>query len=88
MNASMIFYILGHVLRIEGVFMLLSATVGLIYNEKNGLVFLVMAICLFLLGLLLSAAASGKYQSRYSKQSCDLPELFHNRLLLTFVMPI
>ena len=48
MNGSMIFYILGHVLRIEGVFMLLPALTGLIYRESNGLYFLYMAIGLFL----------------------------------------
>ncbi len=74
MNASMIFYILGHVLRIEGVFMLLSATVGLIYNEKNGLVFLVMAICLFLLGLLLSIKKP-KNTTIYLKEGCVITAL-------------
>ena len=74
MNASMIFYILGHVLRIEGVFMLLSATVGLIYNEKNGLVFLIMAICLFLLGLLLSIKKP-KNTTIYLKEGCVITAL-------------
>ena len=47
MNGAMIIYILGQVLRIEGLLMLPSFLVGLIYGEKQGWAFLFMgAVCL------------------------------------------
>ncbi|MBQ7229296.1 MAG: TrkH family potassium uptake protein [Oscillospiraceae bacterium] len=47
MNGAMIVYILGQVLRIEGLLMLPSFLVGLIYGEKQGWVYLLMcAVCL------------------------------------------
>ena len=47
MNGAMIVYILGQVLRIEGLLMLPSFFVGLIYGERQGWAYLVMgAVCL------------------------------------------
>ena len=47
MNGAMIVYILGQVLRIEGLLMLPSFLVGLIYGEKQGWAYLLMgAVCL------------------------------------------
>ena len=47
MNGAMIVYILGQVLRIEGLLMLPSFFVGLIYGEKQGWAYLLMgAVCL------------------------------------------
>lgn len=47
MNYSMIIYILGWVLKIEGLFLLPPCIVALIYREKSGYAFLItMAICL------------------------------------------
>ena len=47
MNGAMIVYILGQVLRIEGLLMLPSFFVGLIYGEQQGWAYLVMgAVCL------------------------------------------
>lgn len=74
MNASMIIYILGHVLRIEGIFMLMPALMGLIYQEKNGWVFLFMAAGLFLLGFLLSFKKP-KNTTIYLKEGCVITAL-------------
>ena len=40
MNGSMIRYILGQVLRIEGILMLLPCIVAVIYQEEEGVVLL------------------------------------------------
>ena len=75
MNSAMILYILGQVLRIEGVFMLLPAMVGLIYNEKQGgLTFLIMGAALFLLGFLLSCKKP-KNTTIYLKEGCVITAL-------------
>ena len=50
MNGSMILFILGYVLRIEGLLMLPSVLVGLIYGEKEGLAYLAVGIVSILLG--------------------------------------
>ena len=52
MNYGMIRYILGWVLNLQGGFMLLSGLVALIYKERDGLWFLVLAIALALVGTL------------------------------------
>ena len=41
MNGTMILYILGQVLRIEGLLMLPSFLVGLIYREPQGWTYLI-----------------------------------------------
>ncbi len=52
MNYSIIFYILGYVLKVEGIFLLFPAAVGLIYREKEFLSFLVCGLALILIGVL------------------------------------
>lgn len=74
MNYPMIFYILGQVFRIEGALMLLPALVGLIYQEKNGLVFLVLGACLFAVGFLLSCKKP-KNSTIYLKEGCVITAL-------------
>lgn len=74
MNAYMVFYILGHVLRIEGVLMLLPSLVGGIYGEKQGLVFLILAAALFVLGFLLSFKKP-KDTTFYLKEGCVITAL-------------
>jgi len=69
MNYPMIFNILGHVLRIEGLFMLLPALVGGIYSEQQGLLFLIEAAALFLLGFLLSFKRPSN-STIYLKEGC------------------
>ncbi len=50
MNSSIIRYILGSVLKIEGVLLLLPCLVSLCYQEKAGVYYLIVAAVSFLLG--------------------------------------
>ena len=50
MNGRMIINILGHVVKIEGLLMLPSFLIGLIYGESQGWVFLTMAAVCLLMG--------------------------------------
>ena len=52
MNGSMILFILGYVLRIEGLLMLPPALVGLIYREAEGWAYLAIGVLSILLGSL------------------------------------
>ena len=54
MNRAIIRYILGIVLKIEGVLMLLPCIVALIYQEVQGIYYIIIAVLAFLLGLLLT----------------------------------
>lgn len=53
MNGSIIVYILGHVLRIEGLLMLPSFLVALIYGESEGWCYLAVACLCFIVGTLM-----------------------------------
>ena len=59
MNRSMIFYILGWVLKIEAVLMLLPCLVAVIYQEKAGFSFLIVVLLCTAAGLLLSYRKPG-----------------------------
>ena len=54
MNGSMILFILGYVLRLEGLLMLPSALVGLLYQETEGWAYLAVGLLSALLGTLVS----------------------------------
>lgn len=54
MNNSVIRYILGYVLKIEAIFFLLPCLVSVIYQEKAGFYYLLMALICGILGLLLT----------------------------------
>ncbi len=54
MNTSIIRYILGHVLKIEALLMLLPCITALIYQEAEGLQFLIVAIFCMLFGILMT----------------------------------
>lgn len=54
MNSSMIRYILGNVIKLEGLFLLLPCLIALIFQEKEGFVYLGVAIVCILLGLFLT----------------------------------
>ncbi len=54
MNNSVIRYILGRVLRLEGVFLLLPCVVSLIYQDEEGAYFIGTAAGAYLVGFLLS----------------------------------
>ena len=67
MNYSIILYIIGSVLKIEGVLLTLPALVGLLYGEKHAWAFLFCAALTFLCGLLLSRRKP-KNQNFYAKE--------------------
>ena len=50
MNKSMIAYILGWIMKLEGLFMLISVLVALIYREHNGVWFAIVAVCALVFG--------------------------------------
>ena len=54
MNLQIIIYIVGYVLRIEGLAMLVPFGVGLIYHEQQAWSFLIVAAACFLIGVLLT----------------------------------
>ncbi len=54
MNYSMVLYILGHILKFESAFLTLPALVGLLYREKEGIPFLLVAVLCLVLGLFLT----------------------------------
>ena len=69
MNFSIIRYILGWILKIEGAFMLLPCLTALLYKESQGFIYLAVAAICVLLGQLLSFR---KPQSNvfYLKEGC------------------
>ena len=69
MNGAMIVYILGQVLRIEGLLMLPSFFVGLIYGEKQGWAFLLMGAVCLAVGTLMSLKKP-KNTMIYLKEGC------------------
>ncbi len=52
MNFSIIFYIVGYILKIEGLLMLLPSLTGFLYGEQQGWIYLIYAVALTLLGVL------------------------------------
>lgn len=69
MNSSIIRYILGHVLKIEGILMLLPCTVALIYGENVGFYYLITAVLCFLFGTLMTLRKPANYVF-YLKEGC------------------
>ena len=69
MNHSMIRYILGHVLKIEAILMLLPCLTALVYQEKEGFSFLIIAFLCALLGTLISLKKP-KQSVFYLKEGC------------------
>ena len=69
MNGAMIVYILGQVLRIEGLLMLPSFFVGLIYGEKQGTAFLIWGLVCVLAGTL-ATLKKPKNTMLYLKEGC------------------
>ncbi len=69
MNGAMIVYILGQVLRIEGLLMLPSFLVGLIYGERQGWIFLIWGLVCVLLGTLITLKKP-KNTMIYLKEGC------------------
>ena len=54
MNYSMVFYILGHILKFESAFLMLPAIVGLLYGEDDVTAYLFVAALCLILGMILS----------------------------------
>ena len=69
MNGAMILYILGQVLRIEGLLMLPSFLVGLIYGESQGWAFLVWGLACVGIGTLITLKKP-KNTMIYLKEGC------------------
>uniref|UniRef100_UPI0040577897 TrkH family potassium uptake protein n=1 Tax=Agathobacter sp. TaxID=2021311 RepID=UPI0040577897 len=70
MNTSMIRYVLGNVLKIEGLLLFLPVLVSLIYEETpQGTVYLCVSMATFLVGLLISLKKPGD-SVFYLKEGC------------------
>lgn len=69
MNVSIIRYILGHIIKIEGFLMLLPCVIALIFHEKELFTYLAMAVACILLGSLLTLKKA-KDTVFYLKEGC------------------
>lgn len=69
MNFSMIRYILGCVLKIEAAFMLIPCLTALIYREKDGFIYLAVAIGSAFIGQIMSLRKP-KHNVFYLKEGC------------------
>lgn len=69
MNSSIIRYILGQVLKIEGILMLLPCLVALIYQESVGFYYLVTALLCMILGFLMTFKKPSDFVF-YLKEGC------------------
>ena len=74
MNTSIIRYILGQVLRIEGLFMFLPCLVAIIYREQQGFVFLSVALVCIMLGTLMTCRKPNSHIF-YLKEGCIITSL-------------
>lgn len=74
MNSSIIRYILGYVLKIEGFLMLLPCVVAVIYREKIGVYFLAVAVSCMILGAAM-AHRKPKNTVFYLKEGCVITAL-------------
>lgn len=69
MNTSIIRYILGHIIKLEGFFMLLPCVIAVIFHEKELFTYLAMAVVCILLGSLLTLKKA-KDNVFYLKEGC------------------
>lgn len=69
MNTSIIRYLLGHILRIEGILLLLPCLVALLYGESEGIAYLIVSLSSILLGTLISVRKP-KNTVFYLKEGC------------------
>ena len=81
MNVSIIRYILGHIIKLEGFFMLLPCVIALIFHEKELFTYLAMAVVCILLGSLLTLKKA-KDTVFYLKEGCVATSL--SWILLSF----
>ncbi|MBP5745063.1 MAG: TrkH family potassium uptake protein [Lachnospiraceae bacterium] len=87
MNSSMIRVILGHVLRIEAAFMLLPCLIALIYREKEGYIYLIVAGACALIGVIMSAIKKPTDSALYLKEGCVATALSWIMLSLFGALP-
>lgn len=69
MNVSIIRYILGHIIKLEGFLMLLPCVIALIFHEKELFTYLAMSVVCILLGSLLTLKKA-KDNVFYLKEGC------------------
>ena len=69
MNSSMVRYVLGCVLKIEGALLLLPFTVGIIYREREAAIYLLVAALCCLIGFLMTLRRP-KRDVFYLKEGC------------------
>ncbi len=69
MNTAIIRYIIGHILKIESIFMLLPCIVAAIYQEQEGFYYLLIAVLCCLFGILMTIRKP-KNQVFYLKEGC------------------
>ena len=81
MNTSIIRYILGHIIKLEGFFMLLPCVIAIIFNEKELFTYLAIAVLCILLGSLLTFKKA-KDNVFYLKEGCICTSL--SWILLSF----
>lgn len=86
MNSSIIRYILGSVLKMEGVLMLLPVLVAIIYSEKEGSYYLLFAVICIILGYLLTHRKP-QNQVFYLKEGCVATSLSWILMSLFGCMP-
>lgn len=67
MNFQIIFYIIGYILRIEGLLLLFPSITGMIYREKEAIAYLICAIATALIGILMTIKKP-KNQVFYAKE--------------------
>ena len=69
MNVSIIRYILGHIIKLEGFFMLLPCLIAMIFHEKELFTYLAMSVVCILLGSLLTLKKASNTVF-YLKEGC------------------
>lgn len=69
MNTSIIRYILGHIIKLEGFFMLLPCVIAIIFQEKELFTYLAISVACILLGSLMTIKKANN-NTFYLKEGC------------------
>ena len=69
MNSSMIRIVIGHVMKIEGILLLLPCLVAMIYREDQGFVYLILAALSYVIGVLVTLRKPDD-KTLYLKEGC------------------
>lgn len=70
MNSSMIRVVLGRVLQVEAAFLLFPSIIALIYQEKEGYTYLIVALICVVIGTLMSVIKKPENTNIYLKEGC------------------